>query len=305
MRCKHYMNLRSDGRGWRKLELKKRSDVNWSSWHQGFFYNPNTKKNFFNMADGESTYNNEYLMRRDYQELYVRDETINALGDVLNKKGLDLGGGNGTYSHFLTLMGAQMSVQDLSETAHKEGLAQCRKIGINVEYKTGDVQNLQFKDETFDFVISNDFFEHINHQEKINVIKEVSRVLKPGGGFVIKTPNLTFLRISINLKRIIRLLKFKSPFIYIPNTRNNPDCEHHGLTTYLELEEILENDFFFNIERIKTLTRRKYIPNFLAKLIREFSPLSSQIIISCKKSITVPIGDKFALLGKEKEDELL
>ena len=142
------MNLRSDGRGWRKLELKKRSDVNWSSWHQGFFYNPNTKKNFFNMADGESTYNNEYLMRRDYQELYVRDETINALGDVLNKKGLDLGGGNGTYSHFLTLMGAEMSVQDLSESEQKEGLAQCRKIGINVEYKIGDAQKLQFKDES-------------------------------------------------------------------------------------------------------------------------------------------------------------
>ena len=64
-------------------------------------------------------------------------------------------------------MGAEMSVQDLSEIHQKHGLAQCRKIGINVEYKIGDVQKLQFKDETFDFVISNDFFEHINHKEKL------------------------------------------------------------------------------------------------------------------------------------------
>ena len=162
-------------------------------------------------------------------------------------------------------MGAKMSVQDLSEIEQKNGLAQCRKLGINVEYKIGDVQNLQFEDETFDFVISNDFFEHINHQEKINVIKEVYRVLKPGGSFVLSTPNLTYLKISINLKRIIRLLKFKSPFIYIESTRNNPDCEHHGLTTYSELEDILENNFFFNIERIKILTRRKILPKFIGK----------------------------------------
>ena len=297
------MSLKNIGEGWRKLDFKKRCEVNWSSWHQGFFYNPNSK-NIFILPEGDSVYSNEYLMRRDYQELYVRDITINALGDVLNKKGLDLGGGAGIYSHFLTSMGAEMSLQDLSEKQHKEGLAQCRKIGINVEYKIGDAQNLQFKDETFDFVISSDFFEHINHQEKINVIKEVSRVLKPGGSFVIKTPNLTFLRISINLKRIKRLFTFKSPFIYIYSTRNNPDCEHHGLTTYSELEEILDNNFFFNIERVKVLTRRKYLPKFIGKFLCGIWPLTSQIIISSNKSITVPLGDKFSKIGQEKENEL-
>ena len=198
-------------------------------------------------------------------------------------------------------MGSEMSVQDLSQSDIKMGIAQCKKLGINVEYKTGDVQNLQFKDETFDFVISNDFFEHINHEEKINVIKEVSRVLKPGGSFVIKTPNLTFLRISINLKRIIRLLKLKSPFIYIESTRNNPDCEHHGLTTYSELEEILDSNFFFNIERVKVLTRRKYLPKFIGKFLCGIWPLTSQIIISSNKSITVPLGDKFSKIGEEKK----
>ena len=33
---------------------------------------------------------NEYLMRRDYQELYVRDITINALGEVSDRKDLIL-----------------------------------------------------------------------------------------------------------------------------------------------------------------------------------------------------------------------
>ena len=290
-------------KGWSTIDIKAKKDINWSHWHQGFFYLANTK-NIFTMAEGTDPFDNDYLMRRDFQELYVRDLTLNALGNVEKKKGLDLGGGQGTYAHYLTLMGAEMSVQDLSDSDIRLGIGQCKKLGINVEYKIGDAQNLQFQDEKFDFVISNDFFEHISYKEKYNVTKEVSRVLKPGGRFVIKTPNLSYLRVSINLKRIARLIRFKSPFIYIYSTRNNPDCEHHGLTTYSELEEVLDNNFFFNIERVKVLTRRKYLPQFLVKFFCGFWPLTSQIIISSNKSITVPLGDKFSQIGKEKENEL-
>lgn len=297
------MSVKSTGSGWNKLDFKRRSEINWSCWHQGFFYNPNTK-NIFEMPKDSDPFNNDFLMRRDYQELYTRDLAINALGDVENKIGLDLGGGQGTYSQFLTLMNAKMSVQDLSESDKKLGIAQCNKLGIKIDFRIGDVQNLQFEDETFDFVISNDFFEHINFREKINVIKEISRVLKPGGKLVIKTPNLSYLQISINLKRIARLLMLKSPFIYIYATKNNPNCEHHGLTTYQELEEILDNNFFFNIKRIKVLTRRNYLPNFLVKFLSGIWPFTSQIIISCNKSITVPIGDKFSKIGNDKEDKL-
>ena len=295
--------FKSSGKGWSKLDFKLKKNLNWSHWHQGFFYVAN-HKNFVKFKKGTDMFSNDYLMKRDYQELYTRDIAINALGQIENKKGLDLGGGSGTYSHFLTLMGADMSVQDLSESDMKVGISQCKKIGINVDYKIGDAQSLKFDDSTFDFVISNDFFEHISSKQKVNVIREVARVLKPGGRFVIKTPNLTYLKISINLKRIARIIRFKSPFIYIYSTRNNPDCEHHGLTTYRELEEILDCNFFFNIERVKLFTRRKYIPYFLVKVFSGFWPFTSQIIISSNKSITVPIGDKFSQLGDEKENQI-
>ena len=38
------------------------------------------------MPKGEDPFNNDLLMRRDYQELYVRDLTINALCDVNTKR---------------------------------------------------------------------------------------------------------------------------------------------------------------------------------------------------------------------------
>jgi ubiquinone/menaquinone biosynthesis C-methylase UbiE len=51
----------------------------------------------------------------------------------------------------------------------------------------GDAENLDFADETFDFVFSYHALEHIENPEK--ALKEIHRVLKKTGGFWIGTPN--------------------------------------------------------------------------------------------------------------------
>ena len=49
--------------------------------------------------------------------------------------------------------------------------------GIN--FKVGNVYNLEFKDNSFDFVIQNGVFHHLEDEER--AYKEAYRVLKPGG----------------------------------------------------------------------------------------------------------------------------
>ena len=53
--------------------------------------------------------------------------------------------------------------------------------------QTGDAENLDFADETFDFVFSYHALEHIENPQK--ALKEIHRVLKKTGGFWIGTPN--------------------------------------------------------------------------------------------------------------------
>ena len=58
----------------------------------------------------------------------------------------------------------------------------------NVEFVKMTVPTLNFPDNTFDFVFSFQVIEHIQNDKEY--IKEISRVLKPGGKFICTTPNI-------------------------------------------------------------------------------------------------------------------
>ena len=187
-----------------------------------------------------------------------------------------------------------MSCQDLSDSAISEGQLNTEKAGVEIDFRIGDAQRLQFDDGTFDFCLTTDFFEHITIEEKRAVIGEISRVLKPGGTLVIKTPNLSYLTWVVRMKRVLAIARFRSPWIFIEHTRDNPDREHHGLTTFRELEGLLDEGLFVNIERVPLRLRRR-LPKWLSRMLFGFWPLTEHIILRCNHSVFVPIGDS---LGK-------
>lgn len=53
--------------------------------------------------------------------------------------------------------------------------------------QTGDAMALSFADETFDFIFSYHALEHID--DPVKALQEMRRVMKPGAGFWIGTPN--------------------------------------------------------------------------------------------------------------------
>ena len=57
------------------------------------------------------------------------------------------------------------------------------------DLRTGDAMQLEFPDESFDFVFSYHALEHISDPNR--ALREMHRVLKSGGGFWIGTPNRT------------------------------------------------------------------------------------------------------------------
>jgi SAM-dependent methyltransferase len=109
--------------------------------------------------------------------------THRLLGPLAGKSGLDLGGSVGWAAYSFAELGATMALADFNE-----GLSGLRGAGIYMErqptigrYRV-DAHRLPFAAESFDFVFSCSFLHHMHHPAE--VIREVGRVLKPGGVYV-------------------------------------------------------------------------------------------------------------------------
>lgn len=83
-----------------------------------------------------------------------------------------------THDHDITLM-------DLSRTMMEAADARATSHGHSVRALTGDVHTLPFEDDSFDLVIANHMLYH--SPAPATAIKEIARVLRPGGTLVAAT----------------------------------------------------------------------------------------------------------------------
>ncbi len=101
---------------------------------------------------------------------------------------LDIGVGNGKISIFIFRNHPQI---DVGIDSDESGLESARETKKYLKILHADAQNLPFKDESFNTVVSNSTFEHISNDLK--AVSEVARVLKKGGLFFLTVPT-TFLK---------------------------------------------------------------------------------------------------------------
>jgi 2-polyprenyl-3-methyl-5-hydroxy-6-metoxy-1,4-benzoquinol methylase len=96
---------------------------------------------------------------------------------------LEIGSGRGTLLHALLDRGIE--AQGIETSADRIAEA-CARFGpIPIRHTTG--ASLPFDPGTFDVVLSFDVFEHIPDSDAH--LAEVRRVLKPGGWYLLQTPN--------------------------------------------------------------------------------------------------------------------
>lgn len=97
---------------------------------------------------------------------------------------LELGAGGGFLGIELQRLGFHdITLSDLTATS----LAALRENAPGARLVCADAASLPFRDGAFDVVISSDVIEHIPENEEH--VAEVARVLRPGGLYLLKTPN--------------------------------------------------------------------------------------------------------------------
>ena len=159
-------------------------------------------------------YGDRWYTAKDDPIALLRAETKVKLPWVLKKvaerqflpsetKILDVGCGAGFLANPLSASGFNVTGVDLSE----ESLLVARRFDSTkkVEYMVADAYHLPFPDQSFNVVTAMDFLEHVDDPAK--VVKEFSRVLKPGGLFVFHTFNRNLVAYLVIIKLVEWLIK--------------------------------------------------------------------------------------------------
>jgi ubiquinone/menaquinone biosynthesis C-methylase UbiE len=145
---------------------------------------------------------------------------------------LDVGCGVGTFAFHAAKAGAITTGIDYSSESINAARTLTERFGLkdSTAFVVGSALALPFADASFDKIVSADFIEHITHDEKRQLLKELFRVLKPGGRIVIFTPNGIREAIGTFYWTVrSRLFGDKVPFNEL----------HYGLITRTGFEELL------------------------------------------------------------------
>lgn len=105
------------------------------------------------------------------------------LGKIDGKKLLDVGCGDGALAFELARQGATVTALDADPSMIAAGRLRAESEATRVQFVDGDAERLPFDDATFDVVVAVTVLCFVQDAE--HVVKEIARVLKPGGRLVI------------------------------------------------------------------------------------------------------------------------
>jgi len=109
---------------------------------------------------------------------------------------LDLGCGHQLFPDWMPDgLSAQLALVNRCGGVFGVDAADFRPHAVGLEKVAADVEQLPFADETFSLVTANMVVEHVKDPERL--LREVRRVLLPGGLFLFHTPNARYFEVAV------------------------------------------------------------------------------------------------------------
>lgn len=183
----------------------------------------------------------DHIMRYEFASRYVKEKIT-----------LDIACGTGYGSRILLNRGAA-KVTGLDTSIEAIEFANNRYKIDGLEFRIGNILNIDFPENYFDVVVCFETIEHVNNQEK--VFSELQRILKLKGLLIVSTPN----------RRIT------SPFRSINKPPSNPF--HKVEYTLEELTKLLEN--YFEVLEVygQRPIKKLFLLPFLERISRRILPM--------------------------------
>ena len=221
----------------------------------------------------------------DYFEACTAPENrfiLKHLGDVRGKYLLDLGCGAGENSVYFAVLGANCVAADYSPGMVDVALRLGTANGVTVEGKVINAMAIDYPDNTFDIVYAANLLHHI--PDPLLTIKEIHRVLKPGGQMCfwdplrhnpvinvyrriateVRTEDETPLHINLvnNVRNLFSITKFDTFWLatlwiflqFYLIEKVNPNKERYWKKIILEQDRL--NPTYVRLERLDKLLKK-------------------------------------------------
>ncbi len=139
------------------------------------------------------------------------------VGSIAGRRVLDLGAGFGALGLYFAHLGAEVVAVDPNEPRTRVALMIAQRCGLPLSVAAAHAQSLPFPDGSFDVVVANNSLCYIaGEQAHDDALREIHRVLKPGGWVVMRNPNRLHLRDKFTHLPLLPLL---SPALARSTTR--------------------------------------------------------------------------------------
>lgn len=176
------------------------------------------------------------LYRRSIKKKETLEAVLRLLPPVAGKRCLEIGCATGTSSWLLRQRGGEWTSTDFDP---KQVDSARQLLGDDVMLI--DAGPLPFPDASFDVVVGINFLEHL--EDDAGFVREMVRVLRPGGAFVLTCPDGVSNRLGYRLKKLYRFTADTGGF-------------GHARDGYLKHElERLIRDAGLRIERLDSYSR--------------------------------------------------
>ncbi|MFC1946934.1 class I SAM-dependent methyltransferase [Chloroflexota bacterium] len=139
----------------------------------------------------ESELSNNILDFGDHRCL--TDDDLNLIGDVRNKKVLELGCGGANIGINLAKRGGLVTGVDISEEQITIAKEQATREGIDIQLEVSSIEDYVFR-EKYDMVISICAFQYVNNLDRL--FRKVYQHLVPGGIFIFSTNHPAFYTVA-------------------------------------------------------------------------------------------------------------
>ena len=177
------------------------------------------------------------------------------------KRVLDIGCGKGGVVISCALRGANAFGLDTDEDEIKIARLRVKSYGItNALIFHGDAESIPFPDDFFDVVTATSVLEHVRSCD--NVIKEMTRVTKPGGSCCITCPNPLFPREGHYKVFYIPYMPKKLGKVYLRIRGLNPDFFATGVTYPYPSVSKIERTFKRSGLQVRNITERDTLAKF-------------------------------------------